>query len=375
MAREAVGLYIHVPFCRSKCAYCGFFSEPIDGHDSTRLMGALKQELSACADTPQVKTAYIGGGSPTSLPPDQLTDLARTVTRLFPDLEEFTVECNPDQADAGLFNRLRACGVNRLSIGVQSFEPAQLRTLGRSHPDVRAHRAVDLARQRFDNVGLDLIFAIPGTSLQSWENNLIEAIRLDPQHISVYALTLEPGTPLARAAACGEITPIDETLDRDMYKQAMHLLQSAGFIHYEISNFARPGFACRHNLGYWQHRPYIGVGPGAASFLNHCRIQNIEDISAYETAIEDNIRPIKDRISLSLDDHRCERAVLNLRMRRGIHLPSYQRATGVDALTLFSEPIRRYQDLGLLAIQSDRLFLTEQALPVADSILCDFSSP
>jgi len=371
---QPVGLYVHVPFCQAKCRYCGFYSEPIGPHDPQRLVRALLRELDLHRQVESIRTAYIGGGSPTALPQDLLVDLVRTIAARYPRIEEFTVECNPSQTGHGLLGRLREAGVNRVSIGVQSFHPHELELLGRCHNVKQIGQAVGQAKAGgFDNVGVDLIFAIPGSTIESWRSCLESAIALEVQHVSAYSLSFEQGTPLDKSRQEGRLQVVNEEMDRDMYQLTIQTLQEAGFEHYEVSNFARPGFACQHNIGYWLNRPFIGIGPSAASYWKGRRTTNVADIARYITDIESGFDPVVEIVVPTGLDRLCETAVLNLRMRDGIDLERFAEETGCDAMDVFAEPIRLHQGLGLIGIDADRVRLTDEALPIADSVLCDFT--
>ncbi|MCP4452662.1 MAG: radical SAM family heme chaperone HemW [Planctomycetes bacterium] len=368
------GLYVHIPFCVSKCAYCAFYSEPVSRHNTQRLMRAIHKELSQ-ADTRSVRTVYVGGGSPTCLPGAQLFDLVKTIANQCPDFDEFTVECNPGQVTPAGLECLHDLGVNRLSLGAQSFDREELQCLQRAHDAQTLSTAVHQARHAgFKNLSLDLIFAICGSTQATWQANLDQAIALNPDHISAYALTLEPGTPLARAVAQRHLHAVDEATDRAMYEQAIHALTRAGYEHYEISNFAKPGRACEHNLGTWRNLPYLGIGPSAASYLNHHRTQNVPDIEAYVQALESDQSPLQESVLITATDRICETAVLNLRTRHGIDMQGFMQMTGQDPHRLFAGPIQRHCEQGLLAIEQNRVCLTAKALPIADSVLCDFAT-
>lgn len=371
---EAGGLYVHVPFCTSKCRYCGFYSVPATRWHTGRLVAALLREMSSYEGA-GFRTAYIGGGSPTALPAEQLLSLARTIRERFAQVGEFTVECNPGQVSAELLSGLRQAGVNRLSFGAQSFHPAELELLGRGHRVEDIGRAVQSARRAgFDNVGLDLIFAIPGSTLGDWQCSVEAAIDLGVQHVSTYGLSFEAGTLFDAWRRAGRLNPVDEELDRAMYEWAVERLAAAGLAQYEISNFARPEFECLHNVGYWANRPYVGVGPGASSCWHGRRITNDPDIERYVAAVEHGEQVPCEVQVVSDDDVVCETAVLNLRMRAGIDRSEFWRRTGRDAMQIFAEPVRRYRNLGLIEVTDRAVRLTQQALPIADSVLCDFSS-
>ena len=371
---EPAGLYVHVPFCRSKCRYCGFYSVPVAGRDTGRLTAGLLRELDRYEGV-NFCTAYIGGGSPTALPAEQLIGLARRIRTRFPQIGEFTVECNPGQAEPELLAGLRRAGVNRLSFGAQSFRAEELKLLGRGHSVEDIGRSVSLARQAgFDNLSLDLIFAIPGSTLGDWQDSVEAALDLGVQHLSAYSLSFEAGTVFEVWRRAGRLSPVDEELDRAMYEWAVERLERAGLAQYEISNFARPGCECRHNLGYWANRPFVGLGPGAASYWRGCRTTNEPDIERYLAAVENGQETLSETQPVGPEDALCETAVLNLRMRAGIDLAAFRQKTGCDAIRTFAEPIRRYRDLGLLEVTSRCVRLTPQALPIADTILCDFAA-
>lgn len=375
------GLYVHVPVCRSKCRYCGFYSVPADGVNAVRFVDGLLRELDRHEGI-EFCTAYIGGGSPTSLPADELVRLAERVRERSPRAQEFTVECNPGQVDANLLAQLREAGVNRLSFGAQSFVARELELLGRGHSVEQIEAAVLAARQAgFENVGLDLIFAVPGSTLADWQASLEAAVALNIEHVSAYSLSFEPGTVFEAWRGTGRLTTVDEELDRAMYEWTIERLDRAGLVQYEISNFARPGFECRHNLGYWANRPYVGIGPAAASCLTEgthacgvLRITNDADIERYLAAVESGRAAPAETQAVSLDDAVCETAVLNLRRRGGIDRAEFQRRTGRDAIQVFAEPIERYQAMGMIEVTDRSVRLTRQALPVADTVLCDFAA-
>jgi len=380
---EPTGLYIHIPFCEQKCRYCGFYSEPVKNYDPARLISAILAELDQKrGQTPfSPQTIYIGGGSPSCLPEDQFLRLVNYLpaspdaSRGGPKAGEFTIEVNPGQVNQRLLSQLRMAGVNRLSIGAQSFNDDELKFLDRRHSADDISRAVKSAKQAgFENIGVDLIFAIPDSILNTWKKSVQSAIDLGVQHISAYALTYEEDTPLQRAVSAGKVTPVDEETDRAMYETAIDMLERAGFKQYEISNFAKPGFECKHNLNYWANKPYLGIGPAAGSYRNGKRTLNIADIKKYIEAIEKNADAITETETPDSLEVACETAVLNLRRRCGIDIEEFKKQTGFDILELFAEPVSKYQKLGFVEQINGKLFLTRMALPIADSVLCDFSA-
>jgi len=371
---DGPGLYVHVPFCRTKCRYCGFYSRPIDEYDAAAVVRAMIAEIGRFELGDGIKTIYIGGGSPSALEREHLLCLVDHARHCCPAAAEFTVEVNPGQVDMELLRELHKTGVNRLSIGAQSFIQRELDFLGRGHTIDNTRRAVRQGRSAgFDNISLDLIFAVPGSNLDSWKHNLRSAIELQVDHISAYALSYEDGTPLSKARVEGLIEPVDEDTDRAMYELTIDELARAGIDQYEISNFARRGFECKHNLNYWANGSYAGIGPGATSYLHGTRSSNFADINKYVRAVTGGESIVESSEMLSGIERACETAVLNLRRRRGIDLTEFKSRTGYDALELFAEPIRRYQKLGLMEKGSGSISLTRQALGIADSILCDFA--
>ena len=370
---EPCGLYVHVPLCRSKCRYCGFYSVPAAGQDAGRLVRAILRELEGY-DGAEFQTAYVGGGSPTALPAGELIELVRRVRRRCREGAEFTVECNPGQVGPELLARLREAGVNRLSFGAQSFRAAELELLGRGHSVEQIGLSVEMARRAgFDNLGLDLISAIPGSTLADWQASVEAAIGLNVEHVSAYSLSFEAGTVFEDRRQAGRLVPVDEELDRAMYEWAIDRLEGAGLRQYEISNFARAGRECLHNLGYWENRPFVGVGPGAASYWRRGRTANEADIERYVEAVESGRPAPGECRAASAEEVACETAVLNLRMRAGIDLAEFKRRTGFDAMAIFAEPIRRYTELGLIEVAAGAVRLTRRALPIADTVLCDFA--
>ncbi|TFG50022.1 MAG: radical SAM family heme chaperone HemW [Candidatus Brocadiia bacterium] len=344
-------------------------------HNTEAVVNAMITEMQRQVPSGGVKTIYIGGGSPSSLSRELLLLLVYQAAKQCPDAEEFTVEINPGQADMELLFELRNAGVNRLSIGAQSFIQRELDFLGRKYDTKAIDQTIRQARNTgFDNISMDLIFAVPGSDPDSWKRNLNRAAELAVEHISAYSLTYEHGTPLSRDLDAGMVKPVDEETDREMYYIAIDELERTGIHQYEISNFAKPGFQCRHNLNYWANGSYFGIGPGAASYLRGTRSTNYADIKKYTDAAAKGENTAQETETLSEIERACETAVLNLRRRCGIETAEFERKTGFDALRLFAEPVSNYQRQGLIKVENGRICLTRDALVIADSILCDFST-
>ena len=283
---DAIGLYVHIPFCRAKCAYCDFNSYAGLEHLFAPYVRALAREIELAGRRHplQAQTIYLGGGTPTVLPLDLLGEVLAACRRAFqvPEGAEVTVEANPGTVDGDYLAGLLSLGINRLSLGVQSFDEGELRLLGRIHTAREAVEACHLAREvGFDNLNLDLIYGIPRQTLAGWRETLRQALDLHPDHLSLYALTLEEHTPLAQRIARGEVPAPDDDLAAEMYVLAEETLAEAGYVHYEISNWARPGRQCRHNLTYWRNQPYLGFGAGAHSYFRGVRWWNVSSPEEY----------------------------------------------------------------------------------------------
>lgn len=372
---SGAGLYIHIPFCYKKCRYCNFYSEPIEEHNPERLISAIINEMRLYDSVVEIDTIYIGGGSPSSLPQEQLLRLVGEVKSCFTKPVEFTIEANPAQLSFTILSDLYNAGVNRLSIGAQSFNQQELAFLGRSHCVDDITEAFGLARQAsFRNINLDLIFAIPGSTIESWRQSLLSAIELGPEHISVYSLTYERQTSLQRDFDAGLIKKVDEETDRQMYLTAIETLEQAGFEQYEISNFAKKGFQCRHNIRYWSNIAYIGLGPAGGSYWKGQRTLNIADINQYINRIENGDSLVVENERPGPIETACETAVLNLRTIKGIDLNEFKVHTGFDVDKIFAEGIKKNIQAGLIKKDNKRLYLTRKALPIADSVLCDFAA-
>ena len=396
---DDLGLYIHVPFCRQKCPYCGFYSEPIAGHDVGRVIQAMLRELDTAAATGKippsgkVSTIYIGGGSPSCLSEPQLISLidgiiarivitAQTGITAQTDITaqaiptvEFTVEVNPGQIQPHTLEIMRQKGVNRLSVGGQSFDQAELDFLGRPYTPSQIISTIHQAQKiGFKNISLDLIFALPGQSLDLWQAHLATASQLGIQHLSAYSLTYEPDTVLEKALDQGKFQRADEELERTMYYTTIDYLHQGGFEQYEISNFAQLGFPCQHNLRYWANLSYLGIGPGACSYFPPQRTSNIKDVLGYTQLIEKNTPAIVETDQADPLQTACQTAVLMLRRIIDLNLDDFFRRTGFQVQDLFSEPIKRYLQLELMTLQDGWLRLTRDALAIADSILCDFAA-
>lgn len=361
------GLYVHLPFCRQKCFYCDFPSYA--GQEGRMavyveaLLGELAREgapLRAAWGPP--RTVYLGGGTPTALPPALMERLLAGLREFLvaaPDALEFTCECNPGTVDTAYLSLLRAGGVNRLSLGVQTFDDALLRRIGRIHTAAQARAAVRQARAAgFRNLSLDLMYGLPGQTLAGLEMSVQQALALAPQHISIYGLQVEEGTAFARAQAAGRLAlPSDEESEA-MYDYMTTALPVAGYARYEISNFARPGFESRHNLGYWQDVPYLGVGAAAHSYLDGQRYENPRGIEEYLAALRESGRARREEEPLTRATSMEEFAFLALRTARGIDRARFAARFGCELASVYADAIARMRARGFLEEDAQGVRLT-----------------
>lgn len=321
------GIYLHVPFCNSRCIYCGFCSTVSKGLRQ-KYIPALKREISERGDFFSslyesdriVKTLYVGGGTPSILPPELLKEAVFAIRETFTIAEEieFTVEVNPDDITEDYAGLLRRMGVNRVSMGVQSFKDSHLKWMRRRHDSQTAVNAYRILRKAgFDNISLDLIFGFPLMTVRDWEDNLDTIIELNPEHISAYQMGIDPDTPLERMEKSGEFSlPSQEDSER-MYKILQAKLKAAGYVQYEVSNFCKPGYHSRHNSSYWNRTPYLGLGPGAHSFIGMAREWNTSDIATWCNL---SILPLREGETLSPEDVFNEILMLGLRTAAGVSL-------------------------------------------------------
>lgn len=364
------GIYIHVPFCVRKCKYCDFVS--FAGRDDmfsayvSEIIAEMAEYRGTAADT-----VFIGGGTPTILP---CKELERLINACFDNFNisadcEFTVEANPGTLDYNKIKALLYGGVNRISVGVQSFNDAELRKIGRIHNSKTAYNTIcQLRKAGFSNINLDLMTALPGQTPKSLEYTLDTALALPVTHISAYSLIIEEGTPLEREYSRGEIILPDEETDREMYAMTVEKLKSGGFLQYEISNFAKEGYECRHNKKYWQCGEYIGLGTAAHSYIDGKRFYNTSDLSEYMSEKKRS----GDVTVLTEHDKIGEFMIMGLRMNKGISENEFFKRFGKSVDELYSHELERFINGGFIIRKNGRIALTDSGRDVSNSILCEF---
>ena len=370
MLAPARAAYIHVPFCRHRCGYCNFTL--IAGRDDLQaaFLQALQRELEQLQTPRPVDTLFFGGGTPTHLAPNHLQQLLKLAQHWFPPQPnaEISVEANPSDITSQKIEILAAAGVNRLSLGVQSFQEQKLQLLERDHRRDTIHQALARARPAFASLNLDLIFGTPAETVDSWRADLREALTTPVTHLSTYGLTIELGTTFWSRHQRGELTRPSDTLERQLYELAIDELTAAGFEHYEVSNFARPGFRCRHNETYWLGKPYFAAGPGAARYLDGRREVNHRSTTTYLRRLQNGQSPVAEWEELEPEDRARERLVFGLRRLAGVHREAFARETGYHIDQLVGRVLPELVQRNLLRWHNHHLQLTRAGLCVSDAI-------
>ena len=377
MPQSALGIYVHIPFCRAKCSYCAFVSQVCDPSVQHSYVAALCREITAAGGDFSVPadTVFFGGGTPTLLP---ATDLARILQALrttfsLTDDAEISLEANPGTVDADSLKALRQAGFNRLSLGVQSFDDQVLRGIGRIHQAAEAVQAVGLARSAgFENISMDLMFGLPRQSVDSWRETLARAVSLEPDHISAYGLKLEEQTPLALLVASGQAALPAEREEEAMYDWLNEFLPQQGFSRYEISNYARPGRECRHNLKYWRTLPYRGFGVAAHSFDGMARFANTEELARYIARMAAGESAEEFRETLADPDRMAEYVFLALRTTAGLSAPDFEVRFQRSFADYYAVAIAELKKSGLLTNEKEQWRLTEKGLKLSNQAFVKF---
>ncbi|UCH61707.1 MAG: radical SAM family heme chaperone HemW [Fidelibacterota bacterium] len=373
---STAGIYIHVPFCRAKCLYCDFYSLAERDDVVDRFVNCITEEIHGAAGQVRDRrfdTLYIGGGTPSLLTPGHLESIMNALQKVLGlnRIVEFTLEANPGEAPEEKLRAFRDLGVNRLSLGFQSFDAGLLKFLGRLHDPRDCSRTFEAARRAgFDNISVDILFNVPGQTLQCWQSDLAALVELGPEHISAYSLTVERGTPLDDMVAAGQVCMPAEEVDTALYAWTRQYLPGWGYHAYEISNYARNGRACRHNLHYWRGEPYLGFGPAAHGFDGTRRWWNVRDLDKYLKLIEGGDSPVAGGEELNIIQLRNEKLALGLRLSRGISVTvdlGYESVA--DFISKYEGQLESWADH--LVLVGEQLSLTEQGTLLADTIAAD----
>ena len=397
---KTAGLYIHIPFCDIKCSYCDFYTVTKRDSQIPSYLKALKKEVEIYSTDPIVKnlrfeTIFLGGGTPSLLSPAQIFSLLELIKTRFAVATnpEVTLETNPNTVDLQKLEALLESGVTRLSLGVQSFYPEELKFLDRDHSDKESVAAVQNARKAgFENISIDLIFGLPKQKLFTWQKNLELAVEINPNHISVYNLTYEEGTLLTTRLKRKEIEILPDETQKQMFLTTIDFLQANGFEQYEISNYAKQGFQSIHNKKYWNGSPYLGLGVSSHSFLNSRRFWNVRNMKTYISALENEALPIEGGEKLDMKQRALEKVFLGLRQRRGIDLKSFEDEIGLTFFERYPGSMSKFFEVDFrnakitselvsgvrslrgmfLEIEGGFLRLTKEGIILSDSICAEF---
>lgn len=376
---NSAGLYIHIPFCRSRCSYCDFATGIYETSLTERYVRALVEEIGNWdeIEVPRsVDTIYFGGGTPSLLSPAQLSAILETIqSRFAVEVDaEVTMEMNPGTVTPEGLSEFRRLGINRASFGAQTFDDRELARLGRSHTTEDTRKTFQQLRDAgFDNVSFDLIAGLPGQSLAGWNYNLDRALALKPEHLSFYLLEVHEGTPLAEHIRKGIQPRPDDDLATEMYEVMLARADASGYEHYEISNLSRPGFESRHNIKYWIGAPYYGFGCSAHSYDGkNRRWSNERDVARYVDLIELRRKAVVERVELTLDEVRAEAVFLGMRMMRGVSVERYQKLFGIDLRESHQTELARFREAGLIEFDGDLLRLTRSGALLSNEVFATF---
>lgn len=372
-------LYVHIPFCRAKCYYCDFNSFPgYSAKEQEKYVKAVVKEayLRSREEKYSLETIFLGGGTPTCLDSGLLCQLIDSLRGVFPceNLQELTIEANPGTLTEAKLSLLKKAGVNRISLGVQSFQDIYLKSLGRIHTANGAVESFFLLKEAgFDNVNIDLMYGLPGQSLGEWEKDLKKAVALAPEHISLYQLKIEEGTVFGRKLQEGFLTEFDDEVALEMYKLGRQVLQEEGYLHYEISNFAKEGYQSRHNQKYWRTKPYLGLGAGAHSFLPPLRVANLGNIAEYiEALLVDNNLPPQIHEKLSFSQGLSETMFMGLRLLEGVNIGDFKDRYGHKPQEIFPNAVQKCLERGLIELDSNTLKLSDKGLYLGNLVFEEF---
>ena len=367
-------IYIHVPFCRRKCNYCAFNSKVGESAERAAYVDSLTREIELRGDNSTIETIYFGGGTPSTLELAELEKIICAIREVFnvDGAAEITIEANPGTVDAIYLRGLNDLGFNRLSLGVQSFDDDLLKILGRIHDSRTAIETVELAKNFFDNVSVDLMYGLPTQTLADVRRDVEFIGRLDVQHVSIYGLEVEEGTKFFELARAGKLSLPDENLCADMYDFITETLPALGYRRYEISNFARENFFSRHNVGYWTGKKYFGFGAGAHSFDGDLRTSNIRDVTTYIERIGagESVSGVEEVVTRQAAME--EFCFLGLRMVDGINVRTFAKNFAANIFDVFGDVIEKNRQRGLLAVDGERIHLTKRGLALGNEVFADF---
>lgn len=375
---KAFSLYIHIPFCKSKCHYCDFTSFLCNNETMSKYIKNLMVELSIYKERLKeyrISTIFIGGGTPSTIDAKYIEEILNYIYDNYNTdlLEEISIEINPGTIDEYKVKKYKKLGINRISLGVQSINDKILKSIGRSHNVQDVYSSIDILKnQGFNNINADLIFSLPGQTIEDIEYSLREIIRLELEHISLYSLIIEDDTPLGRLYNRGLVEYIDEDLDREIYHKSIEILKNAGYEHYEVSNFAKNNKKCLHNLAYWRIQPYLGVGLSSHSNLFSERFYNYSDMSKYNESLSTGNLPLEGRELIDKETEIGEYMIMGLRLIQGVNIREYQERFSEDIYSRYGQVISKHKANELLRDSDGHLSLTKKGLDLANLVEVDF---
>lgn len=377
-----LGLYIHVPFCVKKCKYCDFNSYKMDENSKTRYIEDLKKEMELYKlemEKYQLKeeitSIFLGGGTPSILSEDEIRDIFSSIYKNFKIANdaEITIECNPGTLNLEKLKSMKESGINRLSIGLQAVQDYHLKSIGRIHTYDEFERNYKQALEvGFKNINVDLMYCLPNQTLDDWKETLNKIVKLEPSHISAYSLILEEGTELYSMYEKKEFEIIDEDTDINLYNYTIDYLKSNGYNQYEISNYSKEGYECRHNILYWKCGRYIGLGPGASGYIGDTRYSNVELLQDYHDKIANNEKPIENEDMLSIKDKVEEKIFMGLRMNEGIKFEDFKNEFDLDFKEKFNNQINVLKERNLIKESDSRIKLTQKGREISNSVFVEF---
>lgn len=371
---KEAGLYIHIPFCKKKCLYCDFNSYEHRENDAEAYVKALIKEIEMYGREKEIvyKTVFIGGGTPTFINYSLIGSIMEAVSSRIAHNAEISMECNPGTVTPESLSYYKSIGINRLSIGLQAWQDSLLKKIGRIHslPEF-LHTFKSARKAGFDNINVDLMFALPDQTMDMWMETLKNICSLGVEHISCYSLKLEEGTRMHDMYRSKIITLPDEDTDREMYSCAIDILKKFGYEQYEISNFSKPGFQCRHNIIYWHNEEYIGVGAGSHSKVGNRRFWNEGDIGKYIHIIEEGNFPVEGEELISKEEEMWETLFLALRLNEGLNIKAFEGKYNIDFSMKYGDRISKLQSMGLIYIEDDRLKLTGKGRDLSNSVFVE----
>ena len=375
--RNPFGLYIHIPFCKSKCNYCDFYSIKNNNEDTDKYIDALVNEINLYADNIEnknIRTIYIGGGTPSILKPKQVEEILNTIYKNFyiNNTIEVTMEANPESLNEEKIKKYSSLGINRLSLGVQSFLNEELNFLGRIHNVKESVEKIKIIKKYFDNFNLDIIFALPEQKFEDFQYNLNQLLNINPPHISLYNLQIEKNTKLYDLLSIGEIEHIEEELDYKMYNYAVKKFKEKGYIHYEISNFAKKDYESEHNLIYWKYQPYLGLGPSAHGFNGEKRYYNIPAYNQYVNLLENKQFPIQEVINLSKKELISEMMFMGLRLTEGVSKTAFKDRFNLSIKEVYEDTIKKLKRDNLIQENNNKIYLTKKGLNLGNISFAEF---